>query len=439
MCRPLHAFAATLLSTGLLAGQAAAQLADAPWPKWQRDLRNSGWTPAVGPSGPRVKWAIDFHGISLQPGPAIGPEGELYIGWSICFQPKFLSLTRGDFWRCAWFTRISTAGEVEWEYPLSDFYAFFATLDAQGRLFVVDGWDEDRYGASHAYAFSREGNRLWGPRVNPPYSPFVLSHMTIGRDGTLFYPDGGAVLTAINPNDGSQRWRRSLGSRASVADCPSIGADGTVYTTSADAIWALDPATGAIRWSVPGPSPGGVTGTSIGPDGTVYACFNPRGASWLLAASAKGEPLWEIQLVSFPTFPPSIDPQGRLYLMSGSLETGPLLESYDPNGGLRWRISVPGSYASPVVLDGHNNVYLASVAGSPSFTTLYSCTSEGEFRWEFSEATSALPRYQAPVIGPDGTIYLMVDVGGSEDDIMRFYAFGPGEAPDPAWVGRLKP
>ncbi|MCC7293704.1 MAG: PQQ-like beta-propeller repeat protein [Phycisphaerales bacterium] len=430
----------TVLIAGLspLTSTSWAQLANSPWPKWQRDLRNSGWTPAVGPSEPRVKWAIDFHGISLQPGPAIGAEGELYIGWSICFQPKFISMVRGGFWRCAWFSRVSTEGDVEWERPLSDYYASFATLDARDRVFVVDGWFEDRYTESHSYAFTRDGRALWGPRRNPPYSNYSLSHMTIGRDGTIFYPDGD-TLRAFDPGNGIELWHRYLGQQSSAYECPSIGEGGTVFVAGDSSLLALDPGQGSILWSVEGPRPSDTTPTSIGLDGTVYVGFNSRDESLLTAVSPAGQILWQIAPAGRPSFPPSIDSRGRLYLQTRSPLNGVLLEAYNRDGTPRWVTSTPGNYSNAVVLDGNDNVYCATLEGYPWVTSLFSYTSEGEFRWEFSEATSALPRYQAPVIGPDGTIYLMVDVGGSEDDIMRFYAFGPGEAPDPAWVGRLKP
>lgn len=431
----LHVGAALFIA-GVFISPARAQLANSPWPKWQRDLRNSGWTPAVGPSEPRVKWRMEWAGGSLQPGPAVGPEGELYVGRWMCRQPMIVRRRpNGDFWPCAFASRISREGQVEWNRALEDWNACMATLAVDGSVFLVDGWFEDWDSVSHLYALSTAGHRQWGPRVNPPYARYEISHMTLGRDGTIYYPDGATALCALRPQDGSELWRRSLGNRAIYSDCPSIGEDGTVYTSAEDEIWALDPQSGAIRWSVPGPTPTGVTGTSIGLDGTIYGCFNPRDASVLMAISPDGRILWQTTLASRPTFPPSIDSRGRVILKTYSSSLGSFLECYDPTGSLVWQIPTPGTGTDPVVIDGHDNIYF--ISGGITLRLL-AYTSEGEYRWEWNSPTSAIPRYQAPVMGPDGTIYMMVDED-AEDGVMHLYAFGPGEAPDPAWVGRLKP
>ena len=228
MCKTLHEFAATLLSTGLLAGQAAAQLADAPWPKWQRDLRNSGWTPAVGPDEPRLKWKLQCN-YGFQQGAAIGPEGELYTGLAFYgYPPGFIG---GDYIGF-YMTRISRDGRVEWTRPIHDVYSSMPTLAKPDRVFAVDGDGSLHFSQTNLYAFTRGGLRVWESRDDPPFSSdYFWCHMTIGLDGTVFHLDGLYIL-ALNPEDGRVKWKRAASSRSSFsAQCPSIGADGTVYIT----------------------------------------------------------------------------------------------------------------------------------------------------------------------------------------------------------------
>ncbi|MCC7290715.1 MAG: PQQ-like beta-propeller repeat protein [Phycisphaerales bacterium] len=428
-------------------GTASAQLADTPWPKWQRDYRNSGWTPAVGPSEPRISWKHAYFGQSAEPGVAIGPEGELYVSWHIFGQPVCQMNLGEESWRWGFVSRVTRDGDVSWFKPVRDLCFSFPTLAQTDAVYVVDGEYSYQLSRSHVYAFTRDALTSWGPRQYSQASDYTYGYLAVGRDGTLYYPEA-STLYAIHPSDGSLKWQRTTAGDWIFRQCPSIGEDGTVYVAHGARsqvpaeLWALDPQNGALRWKVADPQTGtNTSGTSIGLNGTIYLTFRRREENLLTAVSPEGEVLWQTALAGSPDYAPSIDSRGRLYLCTLSETTfGTLLESYDHRGEQRWVVSIHGSGghgSNPIVIDGRNNLYVNTPDYQVTETNkLMSFTSGGDLRWEFT--SSLWLENQAPVMGPDGTIYLMIEET-PEDGLMHLYAFGPGEAPDPAWVGRLKP
>ena len=79
-----------------------------------------------------------------------------------------------------------------------------------------------------------------------------------------------------------------------VTASPALGSDGTVYTGSFDrSLYALDPATGAVRWSFPTAdhiysSPA----LAAGPDGATEAVYIGSADGSVYAVGADGTQLW---------------------------------------------------------------------------------------------------------------------------------------------------
>lgn len=436
MNRPIHAQVIVFVWAILVAGAAHGQLANTPWPKWQRDLRNSGYTPAVGPDEPRLKWKLECFDARFQ-GVVIGPEGELYTGLHFQGYPP-MALT-GDF--IGYLVRISSSGRIEWRRLIHDVYSSIPTLAEPDRFYAVDGDSGFHWSRTNLYAYTRRGIRVWESRDDPPFDEeYVFNYMTVGRDGTIFYLDGPYVL-ALNP-DGSVKWRQSMS--WFTGQCPSIGEDGTVYVGLGFRSYrdvelrALDPQDGSIRWSVSGPREGVSAGTSLARDGTIYTSFFTVDEAWLLAVSPNGAVQWQVPLAGRPSDPPSIDASGRLYLKTAkSDDGGHFLESYEADGTLRWRNNGPEGSTVPIVIDGRNQLYFVTSEGS-EMKRLWSYTDAGELRWSFALGNPPT-MWQAPVMGPDGTIYLAADETGSGDGTMHVYAIGPGEAPDPAFARLSQP
>jgi hypothetical protein len=61
----------------------------------------------------------------------------------------------------------------------------------------------------------------------------------VGLDGTIYVGSNDNYLYAVNPGDGSIKWRMNLG--ANVQSSPTVGVDGTVYVGSDDnKVWAIN-------------------------------------------------------------------------------------------------------------------------------------------------------------------------------------------------------
>jgi outer membrane protein assembly factor BamB len=55
------------------------QLQDGPWPKFHRDLKNTGHSPYVGPNTGAIKWTYATGDVILS-SPAVGSDGTIYVG-----------------------------------------------------------------------------------------------------------------------------------------------------------------------------------------------------------------------------------------------------------------------------------------------------------------------------------------------------------------------
>ena len=102
----------------------------------------------------------------------------------------------------------------------------------------------------------------------------------IGRDGTIYVLGPQGQLTALNPANGSVKWKFQTPIAGGNRAAPAIGADGTVYILGAsilgNALYAVNPADGTLKWTFAIDQftlgdPRDATPT-IGADGTVYVC-----------------------------------------------------------------------------------------------------------------------------------------------------------------------
>lgn len=118
--------------------------------------------------------------------------------------------------------------------------------------------------------------------------------------------------TAAGPHGGVVRWRREL--EGAVTPGPVVGADGTVYASSnGGVLHALDPATGADRWTYDsGATGGGDLSVSplVLPDGIILF---PTPGNEVVALSPSGAELWSVRLKGTPTSPVTVDGK-RVYV-----------------------------------------------------------------------------------------------------------------------------
>lgn len=222
--------------------------------------------------------------------------------------------------------------------------------------------------------------------------------------------EGVSFVTLLDLNSGAQRWRRQID--MPIRSTPAAhGSDVVVVVTTAGAVWALEAATGSLRWSHEGIDPlltwmirppdiddglvvaGDVTGIVAldlvdgttrwrradlgehinhvaysGPilvDGRVITGFWPQAPGLIALSRNDGTVEWPEDLAEtitgsawgdgIPTAPRAQlvpDPDGRTFYI---VEAGALVRRRARDGGEVWRAALPGLFASapPTVTDRH--------------------------------------------------------------------------------------
>lgn len=202
---------------------------------------------------------------------------------------------------------------------------------------------------------------------------------------TLFF--SAAISCLANP--GNPKYT-PLTTGATISGSPSISPDGSaIYITSEDGnLYAINISTGSELWSVNVPTgPGSIEG----------------------------------ELISSP----AVGCDGTIFVVSSDLN----LVSINSNGGINWKLPLPGGVESPgAVAIGSNSgtVYVTADDDSllSAVTNLDSTTPS--FGWSLDlgsvfKSSGAFVE-SAPTIGPDGTIYLCAASAGSGNQLVYLVA-----------------
>ena len=97
----------------------------------------------------------------------------------------------------------------------------------------------------------------------------IDSSPAIDTDGTIYVGSDDENLYALNPTDGSLKWKNTIG--GGMRSSPAIGTDGTIYVGSADGnLNALNPADGSLKWQYTTGYIIEYSSPTIGADGTIY-------------------------------------------------------------------------------------------------------------------------------------------------------------------------
>jgi outer membrane protein assembly factor BamB len=237
---------------------------------------------------------------------------------------------------------------------------------------------------------------LWRTRLGPVYRRPGVGHAA----RTLFVPSADRHLYALDMATGLIRWR--FAADAPVLSEPlavTAGPDGYVVFSAGDRLLAVEAATGRLAWSVPG------RGFSAGR----AACDGER----VYTAAADG------------------------YARAHDLRTGREAWSYPMVSGDRHRVTLYSGWDDVVML-GAGAVLVATVSGSQALDAV-----TGTLRWTFPGSTM----YPPAVPLHDGTVLLATERGViSRVDLadgrtvwqaslgMRVQNAGLAVAGDSAWV-----
>jgi outer membrane protein assembly factor BamB len=153
--------------------------------------------------------------------------------------------------------------------------------------------------------------------------------------------------THTGPQDAKIRWKANLG--GNISQGPSVGADGTIYEANdGGVLHALDPKTGADRWTFDGHGKIGSelsTTAAVLPDGTVLW---PGPQHTVFGLSPAGKPLWSLKLAGTPLSPTIAAPDAfYVTTFSGDLVA---VKITDGKAQARWTLHLgKQNWASPVL------------------------------------------------------------------------------------------
>jgi len=197
---------------------------------------------AIRSDGTRKWTRFDPAPEDLRNAPVIGADGTLY------FVYHNIPLTALD----------PDDGHTIWSLDLGVNDHVFASpaIGADGTIYVVT-----EPGVVHAV--SPGGTRLWTfETASIGYSCTLRSSPAIDADGSLYFGTNSgspsSIFLALNPN-GTLKWAFEPAdlppdvpsTHFDIYSSPAIGSDGTIYFGQEfGRVYALDPATGALRWMV---------------------------------------------------------------------------------------------------------------------------------------------------------------------------------------------
>ncbi len=243
-----------------------------------------------------------------------------------------------------------------------------------------------------------------GNRVRPAAAPDQLAFAgpTLNAAGTASWapwPQAehdarrSAASTATGPQTASLRWTRRLEGNATPG--PVIGRDGTIYAASnAGVLHALDPATGADRWTFDG---GGGYGSDLSTSAAVLAdgtVLWPGPHNTIFALGRTGKLLWREVLIGQPTSP-AVTAEGRVTVGDTSGGVTALAVSGRRHTVL-WRAQLHGT--------SYGSVALSPTDAHRAYTTVDDqlvALDDARVAWRFKVGGQI---EVSPAVAPDGTI-----------------------------------
>ena len=206
----------------------------------------------------------------------------------------------------------------------------FATEQSLWSTPLTDG--ENIYQPSmdrHIYALDQDtGREVWRTE---DLGGAIVGKPALGEDGILYIGTFASEMLAIETSSGQVKWR------ATVSDWvwggPALNGD-TVYFGDLDGFfYALDSATGNIRWQIDGngDSDTSITDPPLILDGTVY--YTSKNGTLYAVDAENGAPRWNQpvggNLYGSPLY-------GAESILVAPVNADALLYAVDPNGAIKW-------------------------------------------------------------------------------------------------------
>lgn len=237
------------------------------------------------------------------------------------------------------------------------------------------------------------GVPLWRRSLEGPVTPGPV----VAPDGTIYAASNAGILHALDPATGADRWTFDSGQRVSDNDLstsPLVLADGTIlWGASGDRLIALSPA-GTVVWTQP---LGGAATSPTTADGhRVYVGDTSGGLAALDVSDARHQLVWTLRVGDSSFGSVVTDGAGRLYTTANSALIA--VDDHGRSADIAWRA------------DPNDGISEVSAGLAPDGTALlgtnggreWAYRPDGTLRW-------AVPRvitYSSPAVTADGLIYL---------------------------------
>ncbi len=380
-----------------------------PWPMFHGNIQLTGQSPIDTSSiTNKTTWITSTTTIGTTwtntGSPVIGADGTIYIG-------NYEVINNNTSYIYGYLNALNpTDGSVKWSYPTGPIEWSAPVIGADGTIYA--GADCGGGFSACIYAFtSTTGGLKWSYTSS---SGHIAYPPTIGADGTIYVAIGdfnyNNFLYALNPTDGSVKWRTPIGSTTSNPRTPpAIGPDGTIYTigsitpfgTQYFGLYALNPTDGSVKWNflgtggqtidVTGPEP------AVGTDGTIYFASDFS----LYAINPNGSSKWTFTPTNMRiSTTPVIDSKHGTIIIGGNDE----LQAFSiTDGTFQWTypMGLGNSVVSQLAIGEDGTIYVGSDAYPGN---IFALTPAGGLKWSYT-TTSGMPVAGSPAIGADGTVY----------------------------------
>jgi outer membrane protein assembly factor BamB len=244
------------------------------------------------------------------------------------------------------------------------------------------------------FALSRSGKLLWTLTAGDE-----LTTPAIDQEGhLLILADLAGRITGYRLDAPTRKprmaWSRRL-TKTSSYGSPVVATDGTIYQTSGDCLFALDPS-GRLRWSVTTPAPVEVS-PAIATNGIVIFGSNNR---LEYGVSPNGHVRWKEKIGNYTYSSPIAFGDRRVAFGNHS---GQMAILNTDTGRVIGRDTGAGELWTSAAVDVHGDLYFASRTGH-----VYGFDANGRRLFDFA-AGGKFDSY--PALAPDGTLLLGDDNG----------------------------
>ena len=314
-----------------------------------------------GATTPKARPFRYVPGGNINPAPVVGDAGRVFVGMG---HHAVLALDKAT-------------GKTLWSFrPKGDVTAS-PGVGPDGTVYVTS-YDHSVYALDGA-----TGRRKWQFTTGD----LLSSTPAVGKNGLVYVGGYDDTLYALDAF-GLKKWQFKAG--AAVAS-PVVGPDGTVYV-GADRVYALNGATGRVKWDFADDFVGNDTPLLDAKSGTLFV--GAHDGSVYALDTATGAKKWQYATGNSIESAPALSPDGTLYVGADKLYA-----LYATSGRVRWTFGSGSHNWSGPAIGADGTVYAGCANGS-----IYAVNpTTGQPRWGFPTGD---PLITAPAVGPDGNVFL---------------------------------